>query len=811
MSDVQELRTCDPSYYKHTQALFLRLYHAGLAYQKEALVNWDPVDHTVLANEQVDSAGNSWRSGAKVEQRMLKQWFLATTHYAQELYDDLLKLGESKAWPARVVDMQKNWLGRSTGVQFPFELECVYSRNEGAREVLKEHGQVQVFTTRLDTLMGVQFLALSLNHPLVRAYAEHDAGLRAFIEDAKDVPVDSKEGYLLPFQARNKLLGNERASVYVAPYVLDDYGTGAVMGVPAHDSRDLAFWEKHRPHEPIRLAIRAPASSSPDMVPGVLHTGKGFALELDTSWDGMDFESATAEILKQLKANGYDAQQRTKWRLRDWLISRQRYWGAPIPIVHCNSCGAVPVPEQDLPVELPKLSPEHFTGRGGNPLESSPEWVNTTCPSCHGPAKRDTDTMDTFMDSAWYFFRFTDPHNADGPVDSAKAAQLMPVDFYVGGVEHAILHLLYARFMAKFLASEEGGRVWPTSFAEPFSKLVTQGMVHGKTFSDPSTGRFLKPDELVLDEAGKTLVKATGATPNVSFEKMSKSKYNGVDPTSCIAKYGADVTRVHMLFAAPEGEVLEWEEERIVGMTRWLTKVWRLVNAHAGSAAEGAVATELTNLRQDEIALLQEFSKTKESVSAKLEQASGLNTVVSDLIKFTNAIEAFGSSQKGGEVGRNSVALAYSVQALVRMMAPLAPAFAEECWEVLHTLPNSTSMKRRIAANLFASGQTWPVELDVSQAQTAGAMNTFTVSVNGKVKFTTKVQTQEDELQKLDEDDMQLWVQKMVLESSDANEWLANGKNAATLESMQKMITKRVRNGRWIVNVLTDKKTTKKP
>ena len=763
------------------------------------MVNWDPVDKTVLANEQVDAAGNSWRSGAKVEQRMLKQWFLATTHFVQELYDDLIKLGDSKAWPARVVDMQKNWLGRSTGVQFPFDLEVIYSRNEGAREVLSCLKQVEVFTTRLDTLMGVQFLALSLNHPLVQAYVKHDADLQDFIADAGKLPDDSRAGYLLPFTATNKLLGVHRVSLYAAPYVLDSYGTGAVMGVPAHDSRDHAFWHAHRPHEAVKFAI-GPANATETLRQDQPFTDRGVALQLGASWDGMNSADASTEIQKQLEMKGCKSSQHTKWRLRDWLISRQRYWGAPIPIVHCSSCGTVPVEVESLPVELPKLSAEQFKGKTGNPLETSADWVNTTCPKCSGPAKRDTDTMDTFMDSAWYFFRFTDPHNNDVPVDTQKANEFMPVDFYVGGVEHAILHLLYARFMAKFLASEEGGKIWQTSFPEPFSKLVTQGMVHGKTFSDPTSGRFLKPDEVDLSIPSVPIIKATGTTPHISFEKMSKSKYNGVDPASCLVKYGADVTRVHMLFAAPEGEVLEWEEERIVGMTRWLAKVWRLVCAQENRLSDMPGTQTFSKLSSVQRALLSDLKVTRQSVEEKLGSASGLNTVVSDLIKLTNAIENFSSSHKvpaNGEQDLGGTVLTYSVQALVRMMAPLTPAFAEECWQVLQATSSEA---------LFSGRETWPAEPKIDESQRSARTHTFVVSINGKVKFTSKLELEKEPAS--DAAALSQWLETNVFTTSEAKKWLASGRNAAMLENPKTIFHKRLQGDRWVINVLTGEKST---
>lgn len=742
---------------------------------------------------------------------MLKQWFLSTTHYAEELYNDLITLGEAKAWPARVVAMQKNWLAKSTGVQFPFDLEVIYSRNEGAREVLSDFRQIEVFTTRLDTLMGVQFLALSLNHPLVQAYAKHDPGLQDFIAKAPSLPPDSKDGYLLPYTAKSKLLGVHRIALYAAPYVLDSVGTGAVMGVPAHDARDHAFWRTYRQDEAVRFAI-GPNDAKQHLTQDRAFTDRGIGLQLGTSWDGYNSADATIEIRKQLQDHGYQASEHTKWRLRDWLISRQRYWGAPIPIVHCVKCGTVPVPFESLPIELPKLGADQFKGKGGNPLEQSQQWVNTDCPRCDGPARRDTDTMDTFMDSAWYFFRFTDPHNTDVPFDPSKANAVMPVDFYVGGVEHAILHLLYARFMAKFLASQEGGKSWSTDFAEPFSKLVTQGMVHGKTYSDPATGRFLKPDEVDTSSAEGPIIRATGATPNISFEKMSKSKYNGVDPATCITKYGADVTRVHMLFAAPEGEVLEWEEGRIVGMTRWLSKVWRLVTAQQGYLEGFPRTHQFSNLTSNQQEMLTAVNAAQQSVDEKLQHASGLNTVVSDLIKLTNAIDAFSKAAESSlnPTDQSAAVLSHSVQALVRLMAPLTPAFSEECWQLLdksaETSPQGGSTS---CPSLFARGQTWPgmVVFGDSNEATQRRTYTFVVSLNGKVKFTSKLELEQIPLES--EDKLQQWIEETVFGGPEATKWLGMGRNRAVFNQPRTIFHKRLNGERWIVNVITSNHGTK--
>ncbi|KAH6642748.1 hypothetical protein C7974DRAFT_107918 [Boeremia exigua] len=564
-----ELRTCDPDFYKHTQRIFLMLHERGLAYQAESLVNYDPVDKTVLANEQVDANGCSWRSGAKVEKLMLKQWFLKIKEFQEPLLKDLDALAKDGRWPEKVLAMQRNWIGRSEGTNLWFDID-------GA-----QFDPVEVYTTRADTLLGVQYLALSLTHPIVTRLAAEDEALRDFISRAKDLP-NSKEGYRLPVVARNPLAEalniDSSTPVFAAPYVLDDYGSGAVMGVPGHDTRDHSFWKTNAGDEPIKVVITAKQGSPASVNPEQAMTARGFVAADVPEFANMDSTTAVTKMVEKLQSSGKRAEQTTNWRLRDWLISRQRYWGTPIPIVHCHSCGPVPVPDTDLPVKLPNLPDSFFQGRSGNPLAEDENWKKTSCPKCGSPAERETDTMDTFMDSSWYFFRFLDPKGAS-VVEPEKANHGMQVDLYVGGVEHAILHLLYARFISKFLATTP---LWPSGQAvhgEPFRQLITQGMVHGQTFTDPATGRFLKPDEVDTTDPQHPVIKASGAVPNVSFEKMSKSKYNGVDPGATIAKYGADVTRAHMLFQAPITDVLEWDETKITGVQRWLHRVIRLSSA----------------------------------------------------------------------------------------------------------------------------------------------------------------------------------------------------------------------------------------
>ncbi|KZF21415.1 leucyl-tRNA synthetase [Xylona heveae TC161] len=711
----REFMTCDPSFYKHTQRIFQLLHEHGLAYQAQAIVNYDPVDRTVLANEQVDANGYSWRSGAKVEKLRLKQWFLRITAFKESLLD-MDVLSKDSRWPEHVLSMQKNWLGKSEGAKIRFQVRFDSNNGTTADSV------IEAFTTRPDTLFGVQYLALSTTHPIVTEMAKSLPVLQAFLDVADSLPPDSKAGYLLPGVhgvtplSRLGLRGTIKPlPIYVAPYVLGDYGEGAVMGVPGHDSRDHAFWRENQGAEPIALVV-SPSDSAGliqdvTLVPGAhdqpfVH--RGILNASCGRFVGMESAAAAREIVSWLGQveNGNAAEHAESWRLRDWLISRQRYWGTPIPMVHCQSCGAVPVPAEELPVELPKIHGSSLRGKGGNPLEDVPEWVNTTCPKCGGDAKRDTDTMDTFVDSSWYYMRFPDAKNPDAPFSSSSADNSLPVDIYIGGVEHAILHLLYARFISKFLATTS---LWPSGGnpefkAEPFKQLITQGMVHGKTYSDPITGRFLKPEEVDLTDPNKPKVKLSGETAKVSFEKMSKSKYNGVDPGDCIAKYGADATRAHMLFQAPVSDVLEWDEDRIVGIHRWLARVWRIVTEptpHVGKKkqahrtetetqaadlpASSAPLPDLSTFNDAESSLWLEVQKTISQVTQSLETTYALNTVVSDLMKLTNVL----SSTKPGAI-RPEIHY-HSLSALLRMMAPITPAFAEECWQILHSTPSTST------------------------------------------------------------------------------------------------------------------------
>ncbi|KAJ9139255.1 Leucyl-tRNA synthetase [Coniochaeta hoffmannii] len=770
-----EIATCDPEFYKHTQKIFLMLHERGLAYQAEAEVNYDPVDKTVLANEQVDANGCSWRSGAKVEKRRLKQWFLRISEFREELLAGLDKLSEGDAWPERVLAMQKNWLGKSTGALIQFPL-LAFQHDVGAH--------VEVYTTRPDTLFGVQYLALASTHPIVAKLAARDPELQAFLDTIPGLPPDSKVGYILPhIRAINPLAYHDSTPdetkqsipVYVAPYVLGDYGEGAVMGVPGHDVRDHAFWKEHHYDEPVRVVLSASDDESTTAMLNEPYVDHGIMTAHSGPYKGKSSTEASKMMVAMLENAGL-AKAIEKWRLRDWLISRQRYWGAPIPIVHCESCGAVPVPDEQLPVRLPEVDDHWAEGKAGNPLESHDEWVNTSCPKCGGAAKRDTDTMDTFVDSSWYYMRFIDAHNENQPFSADKVKQFLPVDLYIGGIEHAILHLLYARFIYKFLMKSplvSGDK--QEGLHEPFRRLITQGMVQGKTYTSPTNGRFLKPEEVDASDSSNPVIIATGERPNVSFEKMSKSKYNGVDPTDFIARHGADATRAHMIFQAAVGDTLNWDEDKISGVTRWLHRIHDLVikvgKAASDTTAESSAKEHLqkciaqrSQLSSEDAAELdadaavwREVQKTIDSVTASYEKVYALNTVVSDLMILTNTIHS--------NLGRAStVVLRDALSALIRMAAPITPAFSEECWALLH--PSSESVFGE------ASFPVTDGTLGILQPRKQNCA----VQVNGKMKLVVEIPTAPDGMEG---DELRDWVVGEVLKTEQARAKLGDDVRSA--------------------------------
>ena len=649
--DDCEVATCDPSYYKWTQWLFLQLHEAGMAYRKESVVNWDPVDCTVLANEQIDSEGRSWRSGALVEQRLLPQWFISITDYADELLDGL---DELDGWPEQVKQMQRNWIGRSAGVTLGFKVNPTVT--------------LDVFTTRVDTLFGVTFLAVSPDHHLVDEAlstslsdadcAKIDAMRRAKI--AKSTKVDTS-GVSLGISAEHPLTGAE-VPVFAAPYVVGDYGSGAVMGVPAHDDRDYEFARTNGAR--IERVIAPAQDGGSEVLP---YTGDGILVG-SGEYDGMDSADVREALAARLEDAGLGSST-VRYKLRDWLVSRQRFWGAPIPAVHCATCGTVPLDESSLPVKLP--DPDVVDAQGeGTPLQRVPGWdSDCVCPSCGAEdgVLRDGDTLDTFVDSSWYFLRYTDARNTAEPFRRDAVDRWCPTDVYIGGIEHAILHLLYSRFIQRFLWHR--GYV---SHPEPFKELLTQGMVLAKTYKDPETGRYLKPEE--LDMTDESNPKFQSKIPSVGWEKMSKSKYNGVEPSAMISRYGADVTRLAILFMAPPEQDLEWDEFAVAGQARWVERVRKLVMWRpSATTMQEKDTVQAAKIRHAVHTAIME-------VTRNVAETRSFNVAIACLMKLSNEL-----AEAQNALGADADMLALSAveegcQALLIMLGPFAPQLSEELW-----------------------------------------------------------------------------------------------------------------------------------
>jgi len=653
----REVTTCAPDYYRWTQWLFLQFYQAGLAYQKEASVNWDPIDQTVLANEQVDSEGRSWRSGALVERKLLRQWFLKITDYAEQLLADLEQL---TGWPERVKLMQSHWIGKSVGAYLEFPVQ-----NSSAK--------IAVFTTRPDTVYGVTYVVLAPEHPLtplvttpaqqatVAAFCQQVARESEIERTAEDKP---KRGVFTGGMALNPFSG-ETIPIFIADYVLYEYGTGAVMGVPAHDVRDFKFAKEN--NLPVKVVILPDDADNADICFLQAYTEAGMMVN-SARFNGMTSPKAKKAIIHYAEEQGL-GQGRVQYRLRDWLISRQRYWGCPIPIIHCPSCGIVPVPEADLPVELPAQA--ELSGRGPSPLAQLTDWVQVPCPCCGQPAQRETDTMDTFIDSSWYFLRYTDAHNTSQPFAPEQVNRWMAVDQYVGGIEHAILHLLYSRFFTKVLGDRGLVQV-----REPFAQLLTQGMVQGLTYKNPQTGKYVAAKDL---QTGQWLVDPqdpkdpdTGESLQVFYEKMSKSKYNGVDPQEVLAKYGADTARMFILFKAPPEKDLEWDDADVEGQFRFLNRVWRLVSDYA---QQSPAAVAHPNLGKEAKDLRRAIHLAIKEIAEDLAGDYQFNTAIAELMKLSNALIA--ATCLASPVYREGI------ETLLILLAPFAPHISEELWHLL--------------------------------------------------------------------------------------------------------------------------------
>jgi leucyl-tRNA synthetase len=706
---AREIATCDPGYYKHQQKMFLDFWKAGLVERKAAKVNWDPVDMTVLANEQVID-GKGWRSGAPVEQRDLTQWFLKITSASQDLLDSLDTL---ERWPDKVKLMQANWIGRSEGLLIRWKLDAA-SAPAGETEL-------EVYTTRPDTIFGASFMAIAADHPLARKAAEGKPELAAFIEDirhrgtsAAELETAEKRGFDTGVRVVHPFDPEWTLPVYVANFVLMDYGTGAIFGCPAHDQRDLDFANKYGlPVRPVVLPDGIEANGF--QVTEAAFTDDG-AMINSRFLDGMRFREAFDAVASRLEAtsvgNRPQGERKVQFRLRDWLISRQRYWGCPIPVIHCDDCGAVPVPATELPVKLPD---DVSFERPGNPLDHHPTWKHATCPKCGKAARRDTDTMDTFVDSSWYFARFTDPWNEAAPttlrfVDGENG--WLPVNQYIGGIEHAILHLLYSRFFAR--AMKATGHL--NTVKEPFEGLFTQGMVVHETYKGPQG--WVTPADIKIEDfdgSRKAFLLADGTPVEIGpIEKMSKSKKNVVDPDDIISGYGADTARWFMLSDSPPERDVIWTEAGVEGAHRFVQRVWRLVSeaAHLLDGIEPAAAAA-----GEGIAVSRTAHKMLKAVGEDIERLH-FNKAVARIYELTNAL-----SPQVAEIGTDGAdadrkaAVRQALEFLVAMIAPMMPHLAEECWAALG------------GGGGLVAARPWPA---FDPALTVDDEFTYPIQINGK-------------------------------------------------------------------------------
>ncbi|MCZ8316188.1 leucine--tRNA ligase [Phreatobacter sp.] len=700
----RELATCDPSYYAHQQKLFTDFMRAGLVERRSAKVNWDPVDQTVLANEQVID-GRGWRSGALVEQRDLTQWFLKITNFSDEL---LTALDGLDRWPDKVRLMQKNWIGRSEGLMVRWALK--------SGTAPAGHSELEIYTTRPDTLFGAAFMAIAPDHPLARAAAETNPELAAFSEECRRMGTSvatletaEKLGFDTGIKAIHPFDPSWEVPVYVANFILMDYGTGAIFGCPSGDQRDIEFANKYG--LTFQTVVK-PADAGDDFaVTDTAYDGDGMMIN-SRFLDGLTTDAAFAEVASRLEkttlGNTAVATRKVNFRLRDWLISRQRYWGCPIPVIHCDDCGAVPVPDSQLPVRLPD---DADFSKPGNPLDRHPTWKHVACPSCGKPARRETDTMDTFVDSSWYFARFTDPWRTDTPTDPAVVNAWLPVDQYIGGIEHAILHLLYSRFFTRAMkATGHAG------LDEPFRGLFTQGMVVHETYRGPD-GTYVTPAEVTISgEGDQRRAVLTGSNQPVeigSIEKMSKSKKNVVDPDDIIDTYGADTARWFMLSDSPPERDVIWTEAGVEGASRFVQRLWRIVGDIASHKA--SVATPAA-FGEEATAIRRAAHQALAAIEADVERLA-FNRCVAHIYTLANALARALDGLRGQTAAADMAsALAEAGSILVRVVAPMMPHLAEECWAAL-------------GHSGLAAEEAWPT---VDTAILVEDTITLPVQVNGK-------------------------------------------------------------------------------
>ncbi|WP_029522556.1 leucine--tRNA ligase [Persephonella sp. KM09-Lau-8] len=734
----REVTTCSPEYYRWNQWIFLKMLEKGIAYRKSAVVNWCPHDMTVLANEQVIE-GRCWRCDTPVVQKEIPSWFLRITDYAEVLLDDLEEL--KGKWPEAVLTMQKNWIGKSIGATIRFPIE-------NSTSVL------EVFTTRPDTIFGVTFMALAPEHPLAVELAkgtDYEEEVEAFVNKYLSMStrdrniIDEKEGVFTGRYAINPLT-NEKVPIWIANYILWGYGTGAIMAVPAHDERDHEFAKKYGiPIKPVIKPVEGEWDYEKEAFTeeGILINSNGF--------DGLSSEEAKEKITQELEKKGI-GEKTINFRLRDWNISRQRYWGTPIPVIYCDECGIVPVPEEDLPVVLPENV--EFTGMG-NPLEKVEEFVNTTCPKCGKPARRETDTMDTFIDSSWYFLRYCDPHNDKAPFDKEKADYWMPVDLYIGGIEHAVLHLLYSRFFTKFL--KEIGLV---DVKEPFTQLLTQGMVLKKWIKieklleilgltenstltelfakynidkteNKTIKQWLEENHLTINDNAKLIFEKLGLPMEKLKEleeeygkadKMSKSKHNTVDPDEMIAKYGADTVRLYTLFAAPPQNSFAWTDSGIEGAHRFLRRVWNFVNDKVEKIKGVSYTKEdFKNLPEEDQKLRRKLHQTIKKVNDDITREYQFNTAIAAVMELMNELTSY--------KGENKKLLREAIENLILMLSPFTPFIADELW-------------RTIGNNGYTIEQKFP---EPDEEALVEKTKEIPVQINGKVRAKITVPADADE------------------------------------------------------------------
>lgn len=704
----REVATCHPQYFRHEQKMFLDFLKAGIAYRKESIVNWDPVDHTVLANEQVID-GKGWRTGAPVERKKLNQWALKITHYADELLQGLDALDR---WPEKVRIMQENWIGKSQGLQFRWAL------SDGA-------GDVEIFTTRPDTLFGASFLALAPDHPIAQKLCSKKPGFAEFVQQCQaggtsEAAIEQAEklGFDTGYTATHPLLGRS-VPVYVANFILMDYGTGAIFGVPAHDPRDFDFAQKY--NLPI-MPVVVPEGENPATfrTEKEAYTGPG-RLANSQFLDGLSVEAAKAIVIKKCE-EGKTGFGTTQYRLRDWGISRQRYWGCPIPVIHCPSCGIVPVPEGQLPVELPH---DVSFDAPGNPLAHHPTWKHVKCSSCGADAERETDTFDTFFESSWYFARYCDARNEGAAFSKEASAYWLPVDQYIGGVEHAVLHLLYSRFFTRALR-DCGYFAADKPLGEPFAGLFTQGMVTHATYKD-SDGKWILPTEVQQNGAGNWVKISDGSSVSVGrIEKMSKSKKNVVDPETILESYGADATRLFILSDSPPDRDLEWTEAGVEGASRFVNRVWRLVTETTLPSAPESQPQQFSDAA---IMLRRVAHKTIVGIAEDIESFT-LNKAVAKVRELANAIGDFAVKEPS-----DGWVLREAIEILLQVSNPTMPHITEELWAGLgHETPlcemlwpkadpallvaDSVTMAVQVNGKLRAS-ITLPKNTDVKAAENA--------------------------------------------------------------------------------------------